>query len=401
MKIHKTICLVLVCGSVAAQNVATRTNQFEVDFEDPKKLVNTTIPVINWITPEAETTYQQENKYKIKFEIESTTPIKNVIISIKEAGSRGTESAQSLATQTIHPDATQNLHPTIEKSITLMEGENILEIVAENIDGIKTVSYKTVHVGTTNLTDARTLDRTDYALVFATDQYDNWPDLVNPIFDTRTIANELSKTYGYKVEIIENATQDQILKKLREYIERKYKPLDQLFIFFAGHGNYDQTFSEGYLVPREALTKDEAKTSYLSYNRLRSVVNNIPCEHIFLTMDVCFGGTFDQKIASSRGMDDGGSYTEKGAAEFITQKLQYKTRKFLTSGGKQYVSDGVAGQHSPFAKAFIEALRSKGGRDGILTLSEISPFVERLKVTPRAGEFGDNAPGSDFVFVSH
>ncbi len=173
--------------------------------------------------------------------------------------------------------------------------------------------------------------------------------------------------------MIENATQEQILKKLREYIEKKYKPLDQLFIFFAGHGNYDATFSEGYLVPREALIKDEAKTSYLSYNRLRSVVNNVPCEHIFLTMDVCFGGTFDQKLAESRGFD-GSAYTEKDPTEFIMQKLTYKTRKFLTSGGKQYVSDGIPGKHSPFAKAFIEALRSKGGNDGILTIGEIRPL---------------------------
>jgi hypothetical protein len=388
------MALLALCTSAYAQNVTTRTNEFEVDFADPRKVVNTTIPVINWITPVAETTYQQENKYKIKFEIESATPIRNVTISIKEdvnAAARGT--------QTVQPDANSNLNPTIERSVTLMEGANVVEIIAENVDGVKTVSYKTVHVGTTGLADVSKLDRTDYALVFATDQYDNWPDLVNPVFDSRTIAEELRKTYGYKVEIVENATQEQILKKLREYIERKYKPLDQLFIFFAGHGNYDATFSEGYLVPREALTKDEAKTSYLSYNRLRSVVNNIPCEHIFLTMDVCFGGTFDQKLAGSRGMDEA-PYTEKTPAEFITQKLMYKTRKFLTSGGKQYVSDGIPGQHSPFAKAFIEALRSRGGRDGILTLSEITPFVEKLKVTPRAGEFGDNAPGSDFVFVA-
>lgn len=394
MKNFPILALLLTSASALAQNVATRTNEFEVDFADPNKKVNSTIPVINWITPEAETTYQQENKYKIKFEVESATPLKNVTISIKE-----TAQAASRGTQTIQPDATQNLHPTIERSITLMEGENVLEIVAENVDGVKAVSYKTVHVGSASLSDVKKLDRTDYALVFATDQYDNWPDLVNPIHDSRTIAEELRRTYGYKVEIVENATQETILKKLREYIEKKYKPLDQLFIFFAGHGNYDQTFSEGYLVPKEALTRDEAKTSYLSYNRLRSVVNNIPCEHIFLTMDVCFGGTFDQKLASSRGMDDG-VYTEKSAAEFVTQKLMYKTRKFLTSGGKQYVSDGIPGQHSPFAKAFLEALRSKGGRDGILTLSEITPYVEKLKITPRAGEFGDNAPGSDFVFVS-
>ena len=377
-----------------AQNVSTRTNEFEVDFSDPSKLITSTIPVINWVYPAAETTYAQENKYKIKFEVASGTPIKNITISIKEG-----MNAASRGTQTFQPDPSQNLNPSVEKSVTLLPGENVLEIIAENADGVKTVSYKTVHVGSTSLADAAKLDRTDYALVFATDQYDNWPDLVNPVFDARTIAEELRKTYGFKVEIIENATQNDILKKLREYIEKKYKPLDQLFIFFAGHGNYDATFGEGYLVPREALTKDEAKTSYLSYNRLRSVVNNIPCEHIFLTMDVCFGGTFDQTLASSRGLESD-EYKEKSAAEFITQKLTYKTRKFLTSGGKQYVSDGIPGKHSPFARALIEALRSKGGRDGILTLSEITPYVEKLKITPRAGEFGDNAPGSDFVFVA-
>lgn len=394
MKAHLTL---LLAGSLVttafAQNVSSRTNEFEVDFSDPKKLVTSTIPVINWITPTAETTYAQENKYKIKFEIESSTPIKNVVINIKE----GVNTA-SRGTQNIQPDASQTLHSEFERSLNLLPGENVLEIVAENQDGVRTISYKTVHVGSTGIADASKLDRTDYALIFATDQYDNWPDLVNPVFDARTIADELRKTYGYKVEIVENATQNEILKKLREYIEKKYKPLDQLFIFFAGHGNYDATFGEGYLVPKEALTNDEAKTSYLSYNRLRSVVNNIPCEHIFLTMDVCFGGTFDQKLASSRGMDDG--YQEKSAAEFITQKLTYKTRKFLTSGGKQYVSDGIPGKHSPFARAMIEALRSKGGRDGILTLSEITPFVEKLKITPRSGEFGDNAPGSDFIFVA-
>jgi len=387
------IALLALTASSYAQNVATRTNEFEVDFTDPKKVVSTTIPVINWITPTAETTYAQENKYKIKFEIESSTPIKNITISIKEGMDQASRGTQSFA-----PDASSNLNSEIERSVTLMEGENVLEIVAENQDGVKTTSYKTVHVGSVGLADASKLDRTDYALVFATDNYDNWPDLVNPVFDSRTIADELKKTYGFKVEMLENATQNEVLKKLREYIEKKYKPLDQLFIFFAGHGNYDATFGEGYLVPREALANDEAKTSYLSYNRLRSVINNIPSEHIFLSMDVCFGGTFDQALASSRGMDED-TYKEKSAAEFITQKLTYKTRKFLTSGGKQYVSDGIPGKHSPFARAFIEALRSKGGKDGILTLSEITPFVEKLKVTPRAGEFGDNVPGSDFVFV--
>jgi Caspase domain len=377
-----------------AQNVSTRTNDFEVDFSDPKKLAYTTIPVINWITPVQESNYAQENKFKIRVEIDSDKPIKNIIINVKES-----EQSASRGSSSIQPTEAEKLHTVVERNITLMEGDNILEIIAENIDGQKTVSYRKVTVGSAALADATKLDRTDYALIFATDEYDHWGDLVNPVFDSRTIANELKNTYGFKVDIVENGTQAEVLKKIREYAEKKYKPLDQLLIFFAGHGNYDQTFGEGFVVTRESLINDEAKTTYLSHNRLRSIINNIPCEHIFLAMDVCFGGTFDAALASSRGIGDE-VYKEQNTAEFITRKLTYKTRRFLTSGGKTYVSDGIPGKHSPFAKNLIEALRARGGRDGVLTLPEIYSYVEKLKIQPRFGEFGDNAPGSDFVFVA-
>ena len=54
--------LLLLNSWSMAQTVTTRTNEFEVDFSDPKKLVSTTIPVINWITPVPETSFAQENK---------------------------------------------------------------------------------------------------------------------------------------------------------------------------------------------------------------------------------------------------------------------------------------------------------------------------------------------------
>lgn len=387
------VLTILGTTGLVAQNVTTRTNEFDVDFSDSKKLAYTTIPVINWITPVAETNYAQETRYKIKIEIQSEKPIKNITIFIKE-----NETTTNRGMTTVTPEAGQELRFSVEKTLTLMDGENLLEVVAENIDGQKTVSYRKIHVGSAGLADAAKLDRTDYALIFATDQYDHWSDLVNPVFDSKTIAEELQKTYGYKVEVIENATQAEVLKKLRDYAELKYKPLDQLFIFFAGHGSYDQTFGEGFVVTRESLANDEAKTSYLSHNRLRSIVNNIPCDHIFLAMDVCFGGTFDAALASARGAEEE-VYKEQNKGEFITRKLTFKTRRYLTSGGKTYVSDGIAGKHSPFAKNFIEALRSHGGRDGILTLPELYSYVERLKIQPRFGEFGDNAPGSDFIFI--
>jgi hypothetical protein len=384
---------ITTAGGLQAQNVSTRTNEFQIDLSDPKRVANSVIPVINWITPIAESNYAGEAKYKIKFEIESTSPLKNVTITIKEnaeSGSRGM--------LTIEPTTEAEKHKSvIEKNLTLMDGNNIVEIVAENADGVKTVSQRTIRVGTTAMADASTLDRSDYAILFTTNDYDNWPDLVNPVNDGRMIADELKKNYGYKVEVVEGGSQSVILKKLREYAEKKYKPLDQLFIFFAGHGQFDQTFGEGFVVTKESQLHDEAKTTYLSHNRLRSIINNIPCEHILLAMDVCFGGTFDQAIAH-RGLDDE-VYKEASQAEMVTRKLSYKTRRYITSGGKEYVPDGRPGMNSPFARKMLEALRSRGGKDMILSMGELNTYVESLKPQPRSGEFGDNAPGSDFIFV--
>jgi len=113
-------------------------------------------------------------------------------------------------------------------------------------------------------------------------------------------------------------------------------------------------------------------------------------------MDVCFGGTFDPVIASARGSEAG----ETSDNEFLVRKLSQRTRKYLTSGGKEYVSDGIPGKHSPFTLKILQALSEGGGDDRIVTLSELKTYVEKLKPEPRLGSFGDDKPNSDFVFVA-
>lgn len=388
----KIIAAVLIGATFTCigQNVSSRTEKFGLST---KNEVTSTVPMVTWMTPIPEVSYTPEARYKIKFVVETTTPIKGITISIRES-----LLAEARGSMMVKPEEAQKLYTVVDRSLNLFEGENIIEVIVENNEGVKSKSHRIVRVGTTALADASKLDRTDYALIIATDQYDNWTDLVNPIFDSRAIAEEIKNTYGFQTDIVENTTQNDILAKLREYGEKKYKPLDQLFIFFAGHGTYDQTFGEGFVVTKESLVDDAGKSSYLSHNRLRSIINNIPCEHIFLVMDVCFGGTFDEALASARGADDE-VYKEQGQNEFIARKLTFKTRRYLTSGGKVYVSDGIPGKHSPFAKSFIEALQSQGGKDGLLTISEVFGHVEKLKNPPRLGDFGDNSPGSDFIFL--
>jgi hypothetical protein len=393
VKKYLVVVFAFLSASLAAQSLVSRSNEFQLDMNANKNITGG-IPSITWEKPIPDISFSEDGKFGLKVVVESTTPLKSVELSIRASDQRTVKGKQ-----TLQPAATEQNKFTIEKNLTLSDGENHVFIVAETSGGIKSSSYRKVVVGSEAIANISRIDRDDYALLFATDNYEYWGDLVNPVFDARTIAEDLRKNFGFKVEVVENATQAEILKKLREYAEKKYRSMDQLLIFFAGHGQFDQTFGEGYVVTTESLMNDEGKTSYLSHNRLRSIINNIPCDHVLLTMDVCFSGTFDEELASARGADDE-IYKQQDRSVFITRKLVAKTRKYLTSGGKTYVSDGIAGQHSPFAKAFLEGLASRGGSDGIITMPELFTFVEKLKIQPRTGNFGDNAPGSDFLIIA-
>lgn len=235
----------------------------------------------------------------------------------------------------------------------------------------------------------------DYALIIATSEFQNFNSLSNPLFDAMTIDEELRTNYGFTTELVENPTRIQFLSKIREFTKREYADEDQLFIFVAGHGEYDDVFKEGYIVNSDSKANDEVKESYIPYSNFRNLVNNIPCKHILVVLDVCFGGTFNP-IVARRGSP---IYDEMERNAFIKNKLRYTTRKYITSGGKQYVPDGVPGHHSPFARRFIEGIRGDGLGDNILTFNEILTYIEKVKPDPTFGEFGINEPGSDFLFI--
>lgn len=240
----------------------------------------------------------------------------------------------------------------------------------------------------------------DHALLIATNAYDQWPTLPNPVPDATAIEDELKNYYGFETKLITNPTKTEIVAALKTYKnEIKYGEDDQLFIFIAGHGAFVEDFREGYIIAKNSLKDDPDASTYLSHSLLRNIIDQIPCKHIFLVIDACFGGTFDETIARRGGPEDD-SNGEVTNREFVYRKMQFETRQFLTSGGKEYVPDGRPGQHSPFARKFLEALRSYGGSSGILTITRILSYVERVTPEPRRGEWGGNEPGSDFIFVA-
>ena len=373
-----------------AQIVSDQTNAIRLDLANQVNEDEVVLPEINWEFPSREYTNSQAKKAKFVASVQSSTAIAEIRIGIGKS-----RFAKPLATSKIEiPENTYQIK--VEKDMHLLDGENVISLIVTSVNGGTVVDYRDVLVGLDAISKAIDIDRKDYALMIGTDKYDHWSDLVNPVYDVETISELLTDNYGFETEVLTDPQQDDFLVKLKEYSKKKYRPQDQLLIFIAGHGQFDETFGEGYIVTRGSLQNDEAKTTYIPHSVLRSVINNIPCDHILLVMDVCFSGTFDPVIARSRSA----VYDDLDDAELLVRKLSKKTRRYLTSGGKEYVSDGIPGQHSPFAQRFIEILKSRGGGDRIITLQEIYPVMQRLKTLPRTGEFGENEKDSDFVFVA-
>lgn len=377
---------VAVGFTARSQEIKGRSNSLYVNFEPVTVNQN---PVITWVTPSDEVTVLKIKRGSVKVGVNSSVKLKNVTVYINNvpaSNSRGLS---------VEKPEDAKFDEVFEKDLNLQDGDNEVKVVAEDIRGGVTIESKILRVDVPSL-----IARNDYALLFATDDYDTWNDLTNPVNDAVTIGKELEESYGFKVEVVKNPTMAEMLGKLREYAKKSYQENDQLMIFIAGHGQFDPFFNQGYLVCKDSRKDDEVKATYLSHSNLREIVNNIPVKHIFLTIDACFGGTFDPVIAKagSRGGDD--IYSELSSTEYIQRKLRFKTRRYLTSGGKEYVPDGRPGRHSPFASKILEALRNYGGSDKIITLPELMGFVEKINPEPRAGSFGDDEPGSDFVFVA-
>ena len=118
-----------------------------------------------------------------------------------------------------------------EKSIPLNYGDNSIHVTATDKLGNQTEEkiyvYRPPNI------------RKDYALLFAVEDYDHWPNLRNPIPDAQKIQQDLEDIYGFKTRLIKNPTKLEIFRVFREYAEMVYTDDSQLFIFFAGHGHFD------------------------------------------------------------------------------------------------------------------------------------------------------------------
>ena len=228
-----------------------------------------------------------------------------------------------------------------------------------------------------------------YALLIGIDKYEdpNFTNLDNPINDAENLYNLLISDYYFEkenVKIIKNAKIADIYDAL-DQLANKITEDDNLLIFYAGHGWWDQEANVGYWLPSDARMNRKAK--WFRNSTLCDYLKEIKSKHTLLVADACFGGAiFKTRSVSME------------SSRAIQMLYDMKSRKAMTSGTLTKVPD-----RSAFVKYLTNRL-AENNEKYISSEQLFSSFriavINNSDVVPQYGEIrnvGDE--GGDFIFI--
>jgi hypothetical protein len=228
-----------------------------------------------------------------------------------------------------------------------------------------------------------------YALIIGIDRYPSpdIDDLSNPVRDAKRIYQVLTEEYTFErenVKLLENAKYNDIINALDGY-SNLLTPNDNLLIFYAGHGFWDEYAKLGYWFPSDA-TK-ESKASWFRNSTLQDYLREIRSNHVLLISDACFSGS----IFKSRN-------ALRDAPMAVQNLYKLPSRKAMTSGTLTEVPD-----ESAFVKYLIQRLvenQEKYLPSEVLFSSFSIAVGNNSTATPQFGEIRDTGDeGGDFIFI--
>jgi len=234
-------------------------------------------------------------------------------------------------------------------------------------------------------------ERKYYALLIGVENYydPNMRSLTNPINDTRLLAKTLIENYTFdegNVITLENPTRTEIMEKF-DYLSNNIQETDNLLIFYAGHGQWEEKFEQGYWLPSDA--KRDSKSAWFSNSTIVTYIRGINSKHTLLISDACFsGGIFRTRKA----------FNSQSKAILGLYKLP--SRKAMTSGAMNTVPD---------KSVFIEYLLKRLTQNTEMLISAQELFssfrsaVINNSVNGQVPQYGDinNAgdEGGEFIFL--
>lgn len=270
-------------------------------------------------------------------------------------------------------------------------GQNSIRIVA--LDSKNNMTEQTLLVNYTlpepTLADKINDKSVYYALIIGIDKYKDKSinDLSNPINDCKKLIDALQTKYTFEKEnitFLQNATRTDMVISLDE-LSGKVTPNDNLLIFYAGHGDWDEKSNNGWWLPSDAARDNKA--NWFRNSAVVDYLNEIDSKHTLLITDACFGGAiFDTRSGFSNN-------------EEAYEKLYEKpSRTAMTSGNKTEVPD-----RSSFTKYLVAQL-NKNQKTYISSAHLFNSFnlavISNSDAIPQFGDIKNvGHQGGDFIFL--
>lgn len=229
-----------------------------------------------------------------------------------------------------------------------------------------------------------------HALLIAVQDYldHRIQDLTRPIRDAEEVAATLRSSYTFSprdIHFLRNPNRAAIIAKLTE-LKRRLGPRDNLLIFYAGHGQWDEREGQGYWLPIDATEADSA--NWISNSDIRDKIKAFRARHTLLISDACFSGAILQTRSLS------------GSAKPFQELHRVPSRRAITSGTKETVPD-----RSVFVRYLIEALETNTSKfvQAQKLFTNLQTAVIHNSPTVQKPQYGvihaSGDKGGDFIFV--
>ena len=276
------------------------------------------------------------------------------------------------------------------QKIPLTKGNNEISIIAvDNNDNYAKKSLRIEYLPESSLFTAHVeIKGKYYALIIGINEYED-PSLTNldyPVNDAKKLYNILVSKYLFEKEnviLLKNVTRAEINNAL-DMLAQKVTHDDNLLIFYAGHGWWDEKVNIGYWLPSDS--KKTLKAEWFRNSTLCDYIREIDSRHTLLITDACFGGSIFKTRSISM-----------EAPKAIQMLYDLPSRKAMTSGTLTEVPD-----RSSFTKYLLERLNDNN-KKYISSEQLFSSFriavINNSDAIPQYGEIknvGDE--GGDFIF---
>ena len=236
-----------------------------------------------------------------------------------------------------------------------------------------------------------TSDPVYYALIIGVSNYEyagaKLPNLDKPTKDAEELFQVLTTKYNFKAEnvtLMKDPTRANLIDTFHGLAD-KVSDRDNLLIFYAGHGYYDQPKDFGYWLPADA--KAESTANWVPNSTIKDYISAIPSKHTLLITDACFGGSIF-KTRAVAGMNQ----------MKINELYKDRSRKAITSGSLTEVPD-----ESFFVHMLIKTLEENEFQylPASTVFSRIyEPVMNNAPSVPQFGVIqGSGDEGGDFIFI--